>query len=171
MIEHPKKEIPVKMPGNDKHLATIIEGRPTFELTRTQKRRVQRQYCTFLKNKDNTQVLPEVSSARKGKNLEADSQAKQTTYQPEELTKTEVPSKPTIHPTSPLINQLEPSQSQGQSGLILVEGQEGWIEEYEEEQLDYEPSADDQTGLPEIGEQEDWTKEYGEKNKWSMIEN
>lgn len=29
--------------------------------------------------------------------------------------------------------------------------------------MDYEPSADDQTGLLEISEQEDWIKEYGEK--------
>ncbi|CAL2247114.1 unnamed protein product [Prunus armeniaca] len=51
MTEQLKKEIPIKMPGNDKPLATIIEGRwysvgkssrPTLELTRTQKRRVQR---------------------------------------------------------------------------------------------------------------------------------
>ncbi|CAL9006235.1 unnamed protein product, partial [Prunus brigantina] len=59
-------------------------SRPTLELTRTQKKRVQRQYCTFLKNRDDTQVLPE------------------------------------------------------------TKGQEDWTEEYEEEQLDYEPSADDQ---------------------------
>ncbi|CAL2277863.1 unnamed protein product [Prunus armeniaca] len=53
MTQHPKKEIPIKMPGNDKPLATIIEGRwysvrksgrPTLELTRTQKRMIQRQY-------------------------------------------------------------------------------------------------------------------------------
>ncbi|CAL8135264.1 unnamed protein product [Prunus armeniaca] len=126
MTEQPKKEIPIKMPRNDKPLATIIEGkwysigkngRPTLELTKTQKRRVQRQYCTFLKNKGNTQVVPE----------------------------------------------LEPSQSQGQSGPIPVEGHEGWIEEYEEEQLDYEPSADDQIGLLETSEKEDWTEEYGEE--------
>ncbi|CAL2239130.1 unnamed protein product [Prunus armeniaca] len=134
MTEQPKKEIPIKMLGNDKPFATIIKGRwysvgksgrPTLELTRTQKNRVQRQYCTFLKNKDNTQV----------------------------------PSKPAIHPTSPSINQLEPSLSQSQSVPTPVEGQEGWIKEYEEEQLDYEPSADDQTGLLKIGEQEDWTEQ------------
>ncbi|CAL9017438.1 unnamed protein product, partial [Prunus brigantina] len=48
MTEQPKKEISIKMPGNDKPLAAIIEGRwyavgksgrPTMELTRTQKRR------------------------------------------------------------------------------------------------------------------------------------
>ncbi|CAL8174731.1 unnamed protein product [Prunus armeniaca] len=106
MTEQLKNEILVKIPRNDKPLATIIEGkwyyvgksgRPTLKLTRTHKRRVHRQYCTFLKNKNNTQVLLE----------------------------------------------LEPSQSQAQSGPILAEGQEDWIEEYEEEQLDYEPSADD----------------------------
>ncbi|CAL2230264.1 unnamed protein product [Prunus armeniaca] len=106
------------MPGNDKPLATIIEGklyyvgksgRLTLELTRTQKRRVQRQYCTFLKNNNDTQVLPETSSARKGKNPEVDPQAEQTTCQPEELTKTESPSKPSTHPASSLVNQLEPS--------------------------------------------------------------
>ncbi|CAL2255972.1 unnamed protein product [Prunus armeniaca] len=58
-LEQPKKEIPIKIPGNEKPLATIIEdrwyfvgksGRPTLKLTRTQKMRVQKQYCTFLKN-------------------------------------------------------------------------------------------------------------------------
>ncbi|CAL8087559.1 unnamed protein product [Prunus armeniaca] len=36
-------------------------------------------------------------------------------------------------------------------------------EKYEEEQLDYEPSTDDQSGLLETSEQEDWTEKYGEK--------
>ncbi|CAL2255196.1 unnamed protein product [Prunus armeniaca] len=113
-----------------------------LKLTRTQKRRVLRQYCTFLKNKDHTQ----------------------TTYEPEELTKTESPRKPSIYHVSPPVNQLEPSQSQGQFRSIPVEGQKDWIEKYEEEQLDYEPSADDQTGLLEIDGQEDWTEEYGEEH-------
>ncbi|CAL8988539.1 unnamed protein product [Prunus brigantina] len=43
------KEGNTKMPENDKPLATL-------ELTRTQKRRVQRQYCTFLKNRDDSQM-------------------------------------------------------------------------------------------------------------------
>ncbi|CAL8154949.1 unnamed protein product [Prunus armeniaca] len=116
-IKQPNKEIPIKIPGNEKPLATIIEGRwysvrksgrPTLELTRTQKRRVQRQYCTFLKSQGDTQVPSETSSARNGKNPE-----------------------------------LEPSQAQGESEPIPIEGQEDWTEEYEEEQLDYEPSADD----------------------------
>ncbi|CAL8168062.1 unnamed protein product [Prunus armeniaca] len=34
--------------------STSESGRPTLELTRTQKKRIQRQYCTFLKNKDDT---------------------------------------------------------------------------------------------------------------------
>ncbi|CAL2255416.1 unnamed protein product [Prunus armeniaca] len=85
MAEQPKKEIPIRVPGNDdKPLATIIEGRwyyvgksgrPTLQLTRTQKRRVKRQYCTFLKNRDDTQVLPETSSAKRGKNPEITPQA------------------------------------------------------------------------------------------------
>ncbi|CAL8163275.1 unnamed protein product [Prunus armeniaca] len=84
MTEQPKNEIPIKMPGNEKPLATIIEGRwysvgksgrPTLELTKTQKRRVQRQYCTFLKNRGDTQVLPETSSTRRGKNPEVAPQA------------------------------------------------------------------------------------------------
>ncbi|VVA34904.1 PREDICTED: LOC109949659 [Prunus dulcis] len=63
MTKQPKKEIPIKMPKNDKPLATIIEGRwysvgksskPTLELTRTQKRKIHRQHCTFLKNRDKT---------------------------------------------------------------------------------------------------------------------
>ncbi|CAL8993419.1 unnamed protein product [Prunus brigantina] len=105
------------MPGNDKPLATIIEGRwyfvgksgrPTLELTRTQKRRVQRQYYTFLKNNNETQVLPETSSARKREKSRSRS--------------SESPSKPSTHPASSSVNQLEPSQSQGQFRPILVKG-------------------------------------------------
>ncbi|CAL8175148.1 unnamed protein product [Prunus armeniaca] len=122
LAERPKKEIPIKMPENEKPLAAIIEGRwysmgksgrPTLELTRTQKRMVQRQYCTFLKSKSNA--------------------------------------------------QLEPSQVQGESKPIPAKEQENWTGEYEEEQLDYEPSTDDQNGLLETGEQEDWTQEYEEE--------
>ncbi|CAL9000946.1 unnamed protein product [Prunus brigantina] len=156
---------------NDKPLATIIEGRwysvgksakPTLELTRTQKRRVQSQYCTFLKNRDNTHVLPETSSTRKGKDPEVDTQTEQTTCQLEEMTKTGSPIKPSIHFASSLVNQPEPSQSEGQSEPISAEEQEDWIEEYEE-RLDYEPSTDIQIGLLETGEQEDWTEDYGEQ--------
>ncbi|CAL8134926.1 unnamed protein product [Prunus armeniaca] len=158
-IEQPKKEIPIKMPGNEKPLATIIEGRwysmgksgrPTLELTITQKRRVQRQYCTFLKNQGDTQVLPETSSARKGKNLEVLPQAKRITCQPQKLVKSRI-SKQALYPSCLI---LKP---------ILVEEQEDWTEEYEEEQQDYEPSADDQNGLLETGEQGDWAEEYGEE--------
>ncbi|CAL2277708.1 unnamed protein product [Prunus armeniaca] len=150
--ERPKKEIPIKMPENEKPLATIIEGRwysmgksgrPTLELTRTQKRMVQRQYCTFLKSKSNAQVLPEASSVRKGKEPEVSPLAEQTTCQAQKL--------------------LEPSQVQGESKPIPAKEQEDWTGEYEEEQLDYEPSTDDQNGLLETGEQEDWTEEYEEE--------
>ncbi|CAL8119171.1 unnamed protein product [Prunus armeniaca] len=142
ITEQPKKDILVTIPGNDKPLATIIEGiwhfvgksgRSTLELTRTQKRRVERQYCIFLKNRDDTQVLSKTNSAEKGKNPEVDPHAEQTTSQPEELTKTESPTKPSIHPAPSSVNQIRPSQSQGQSGLIPIEGQEDWTEEYEEE--------------------------------------
>ncbi|CAL2271024.1 unnamed protein product [Prunus armeniaca] len=85
-------------------------------------------------------VPPEVSSAKKEKNPETDSQAKN---QLEELTKIEFPSELSIHPASPSINQLEPSQSQVQYEPI--------------------PAKDDRTGLLETGEQEDWTEEYGEE--------
>ncbi|CAL9024631.1 unnamed protein product [Prunus brigantina] len=172
VFRDPKKEIPIKMPGNEKPLATIIEGRwysvgksgrPTLELTRTQKRRVQRQYCAFLKNQGDAQVHPETSSARKGKNLEVLPQTERTTGQPQKLVKTESPGRPPIHPASSSVNQLQPSQAQGKSEPIPIEEQENWTEEYEEEQLDYEPSADDQNGLLEAREQEDWTEEYGEE--------
>ncbi|CAL8152262.1 unnamed protein product [Prunus armeniaca] len=132
-------------PGPRPLISDLKSGIPTLELTRTQKRRVQRQYCTFLKNKDHTQL-------------------EQTTYEPEELTKTESPRKPSIYHVSPPVNQLEPSQSQSQFRSIPVEGQKDWIEKYEEEQLDYEPSTDDQTGLLETDGQEDWTEEYGEEH-------
>ncbi|CAL2239196.1 unnamed protein product [Prunus armeniaca] len=143
-MEQPKKEIPIKMSGNEKPLATIIEGRwyyagksgrPTLELTRTQKMRVQRQYYTFLKNQGDIQGLLETSSARKGKNLEVLSQIERTTCQPQKL--------------------LEPSQAQGEFKPIPVEEQKDWTEEYEKEQLDYEPSANDQNGLLETRKQGD----------------
>ncbi|CAL8168271.1 unnamed protein product [Prunus armeniaca] len=63
--------MPIKIPRNDMPLATIIEGRwysvgkngrPTLELTRTQRRRIQRQYCIFLRNKDSTQVFTKANS-------------------------------------------------------------------------------------------------------------
>ncbi|CAL2246651.1 unnamed protein product [Prunus armeniaca] len=134
-IEQPKKEILIKMPGNEKPLATIIEGRwysvgksgrPTLELTRTQKMRVQRQYCTFLKSKSNAQVLPEASSARKGKELEVPPLAEQTTCQTQKLVKTESPGRPPIHPASSSVNLLEPLQVQGESEPIPAEEQEDW---------------------------------------------
>ncbi|CAL2270659.1 unnamed protein product [Prunus armeniaca] len=79
MTEQPKKEISIKMPRNEKPLVAIIEGRwyavgksgrPTMELTRTQKRRVQRQYCMFLKNKSDAQAPLEITSGRNGKDQE-----------------------------------------------------------------------------------------------------
>ncbi|CAL2229694.1 unnamed protein product [Prunus armeniaca] len=91
MTKQPKEEISIKIPGNEKPLAAIIEckwysvgknGRPTIELTRTQKRRVQRQYCTFLNNKSNAQMLPETNSARKGKKPEMLPQSEQAISQP-----------------------------------------------------------------------------------------
>ncbi|CAL8136663.1 unnamed protein product [Prunus armeniaca] len=86
MTEQPKKEISIKMPGNEKPLAAIIEGRwysvgksgkPTMELTRTQKRRVKR----------DTQVLPGTDSARKGKKSKVLLQAEQAISQPQKLLK------------------------------------------------------------------------------------
>ncbi|CAL2228303.1 unnamed protein product [Prunus armeniaca] len=149
--------------ANQRPKATISAGVVLCSKCKTQKRRIQRQYFTFLKNKDDIQVLPGSSSAKKGKSPEKAPQAEQTTYQPQELMKTESPDGPPINPASSSINQLEPSQIQGESEPILAEGQEDWTEEYEEEQLDYEPSADNQTALLEIGEQKDWTEEYGEE--------
>ncbi|CAL9019159.1 unnamed protein product [Prunus brigantina] len=157
-------EIPIKMPGNEKPLTTIIEGRwfsveksdrPTLELTRTQKRRIQRQHCTFLKNRDDTQVPPETKSRS--------TSSGRTNNMSTTRTDEDKISRKTLCPSCfILVNQLEPSQIQGESEPIPVEGQEDWTEEYEEEQLDYEPSTDDQIRLPETGEQEDWTEEYRE---------
>ncbi|CAL2257655.1 unnamed protein product [Prunus armeniaca] len=163
MTEQPKKEISIKMPGNDKPLAAIIEGRwyavgksgrPTMELTRTHKRRVQRQYCIFLKNKSDAQAPPETTSDRKGKDSEIPSQAEQV-IQPQKMLKARSPVKPSIHLASSSDNQFKHSQIRGESEPILVEGQEDWTKENEEEQLDYEPSADDQNALLETEEQED----------------
>ncbi|CAL9028693.1 unnamed protein product [Prunus brigantina] len=107
-----------------------------MELTRTQKRRIQRQYCTFLSNENNVQILPETNSARKGKEPEKPPQAEQA---------------------------LEASQVEGEPEPVPAEKQEDWIEENEEEQLDYEPSTDDQNALLGMEGQEDWTEEYGEE--------
>ncbi|CAL8152313.1 unnamed protein product [Prunus armeniaca] len=162
MTEQPKKEISIKMPGNEKPLAAIIEGRwysvkksgrPTMELTRTQKRRVQRQYCMFLNNKRDTQVLPGIDSARKGKKPEVLLYAEQAISQPQKLLKAECLGKPSIHPASSSDNLLKPQL--GKSEAVPAKGQEDWIEENGEEQLDYEPSADDQNALLEAGEQGD----------------
>ncbi|CAL2228342.1 unnamed protein product [Prunus armeniaca] len=133
-----------------------------MELTRTQKRKVKRQYCIFLKNKSDAQAPPKTTSDRKGKDPEMLSQADQV-IQPQKMLKAGSPVKPSIHLASSSDNQFKPSQLQGESEPIPVEGQEDWTEENEEEQLDYEPSADDQNALLEIGEQEDWTEGFGEE--------
>ncbi|CAL2240327.1 unnamed protein product [Prunus armeniaca] len=73
------------------------------------------------------------------------------------------PVKPSIHLASSSDNQFKPSQIQGEYEPILVEGQKDWTEENEEEQLDYEPSVDDQNALLETGEQEDWIEEFEEE--------
>ncbi|CAL9021320.1 unnamed protein product [Prunus brigantina] len=172
MTEQPKKEISIKMPGNDKPLAAIIEGRwyavgksgrPTMELTRTQKRRVQRQYCTFLNNKNIAQILPETNSAKKGKEPEKPPQAEQAIFHPQKMLKTKSPDKPRVHLTSSSDKQLEASQVEGEPEPVPAEKQEDWIEENEEEQLDYEPSTDDQNALLGMEGQEDWTEKYGEE--------
>ncbi|CAL2224579.1 unnamed protein product [Prunus armeniaca] len=133
-----------------------------MELPRTEKMRVQRQYCTFLKNKSDAQVFPETNSAKKRKEPKALLQAEQV-IQPQKMLEAESPVKPSIHLASSSDSQLKPSQVQGKSEPIPVEGQEDWTEEYEEEQLDYEPYTDDQNALLEAGEQEDWTEEFGEE--------
>ncbi|CAL2275641.1 unnamed protein product [Prunus armeniaca] len=154
-MEQPKKEIPIKMPRNEKPLATIIEGiwyfvgksgRPTLELTRTQKMRVQRQDQLCQKREES-----ESTPLDRTNNL------------PATKVKAKSPSRSSIHLASSSVNQFEPSQAQGESEPIPVEEQEDWTEEYKEEQLDYEPSADDQNRLLETGEHEDWTEEYGEE--------
>ncbi|CAL9012722.1 unnamed protein product [Prunus brigantina] len=172
MTEQPKKEISIKMPGNDKPLAAIIEGRwytvgksgrPIMELTRTQKRRIQRQYCTFLNNENIAQILPEINSARKGKETEKPLQAEQAIFHSQKMLKTKSPDKHHIHLTSSSDKQLEASQVEEGPEPIPMEEQEDWTEEYEEEQLDYEPSTDDQNALLGMEGQEDWTEEFGEE--------
>ncbi|CAL8117180.1 unnamed protein product [Prunus armeniaca] len=83
----------IKIPKNYRPLATIMEGgwyfvgkngRPTLELTKTKRRRIQRQYYTFLKNEDNTQVFADINSTRIENDLEGDLQAEQTVYQPKD---------------------------------------------------------------------------------------
>ncbi|CAL9021326.1 unnamed protein product, partial [Prunus brigantina] len=172
MTEQPKKEMSIKMPGDDKPLATIIEGRwyavgksgrPTMELTRTQKRRIQRRYCTFLSNENIAQILLETNSAKKGKEPEKPPQAEQAIFHSQKMLKTKSPDKPCVHLTSSSGKQLEASQVEEEPEPVPAEKQEDWIEENEEEQLDYEPSTDDQNALLGMEGQEDWTEEYGEE--------
>ncbi|CAL9019380.1 unnamed protein product [Prunus brigantina] len=146
LTEQPKREISIKMPGDEKPLAAIIEGRwyavgktgrPTMELTRTQKRMVQRQYCTFLNNKSIAQILPETNSARKGKEPERPPQAEQAIFHSQKMLKAKSPDKP---------YQLdyEPS-ADDQNALLGVEGQEDWTEEFGEEQMEYDGELDAET--------------------------
>ncbi|CAL2238065.1 unnamed protein product [Prunus armeniaca] len=130
MTEQPKKEISIKMPGNEKPLAAIIEGRwyavgksgrPTMELTRTQKMRVQRQYCIFLKNKSDAHAPPETTSGRKGKDPKIPSQAEQV-IQPQKMLKAGSPVKPSIHLASSSDNQFKPPQIQGEYESIPMKG-------------------------------------------------
>ncbi|CAL2245410.1 unnamed protein product [Prunus armeniaca] len=169
MTKQPKEEISIKVPGSDKPLAAIIEGRwysvgkngrPTMELRRTQRRRVQRQYCTFLNNEKNAQVLPEANSAKKGKEPEILPQTEQAISQPQKLTKAESSEKPSIHPASTSDDLLKTPQPEEKTDPIPGKGQEDWAEGYEEEQLDYEPSADDQNALLGTEELGEWTEEY-----------
>ncbi|CAL2239430.1 unnamed protein product [Prunus armeniaca] len=132
-----------------------------MELTRTQRRRVQRQYCTFLNKKKNAQVLPETNSAKKGKEPEVLPQTEQAISQPQRLTKAESSEKPSIHPASISEDLLKTPQPEEKTDPIPGEGQEDWAEEYEEEQLDYEPSAEDQNALLGTEELGEWTEEYG----------
>ncbi|CAL2266095.1 unnamed protein product [Prunus armeniaca] len=169
VTKQPKEEISIKVPESNKPLAAIIEGRwysigkngrPTMELTRTQRRRVQRQYCTFLNNEKNAQVLPNANSARKGKEPELLPQTEQAISQLQKLTKAESSEKPSVHPTPASGGLLETPQLEERTDPISEEGQEDWVEEDEEEQLDYEPSTDDQNtllGTEELGE---WAEKY-----------
>ncbi|CAL9018544.1 unnamed protein product, partial [Prunus brigantina] len=134
-----------------------------MELTRTQKRRVQRQYCPFLNNKSIAQILPETNSARKGKEPERPPQAEQAIFHSQKVLKEKSPDKPYVHLTSSSDKQLEALQVQGEPEPVPAKEQEHWIEENEEEQLDYEPSADDQNALLGVEGQEDWTEEFGEE--------
>ncbi|CAL8115553.1 unnamed protein product [Prunus armeniaca] len=169
VTKQPKEEISIKVPGSDKPLAAIIEGRwysvgkngrPTMELTRTQRRRVQRQYCTFLNNEKNAQVLPNANSAKKGEEPEILPQTEQAISQLQKLTKAESSEKPSIHPASASGGLLETPQLEEKTDPVPGEGQEDWVEEDEEEQLDYEPSTDDQNTLLRTEELGEWTEEY-----------
>ena len=140
-MEQPRKEIPVKTPGNERPLATIIEGRwysvgrsgrPTLELTRTQKRRIQSQYCTYLKSQDNTQVRPQPSSARKGKNPETLPQTEQKACQSRELLKTEQPARSPIHIASSSGSHPDTTRTLEKSGSTPLQKEDDYAEEYEE---------------------------------------
>ncbi|CAL9012720.1 unnamed protein product, partial [Prunus brigantina] len=166
MTEQPKKEIPIRIPGSQIPLATIVEGRwysvgksgrPTLELTRTQRRRIQRQYCTFLKSEEGEQVLPEASSVGSKEVEQAKKVNKQRGFRsPAVLPQTEQiasSSRPSIHLTSFSSNQPETVHIQVKPKSISTEGEEDW---FEDEQLDYEPYVESQNGISETKEQEVW---------------
>ncbi|CAL9019579.1 unnamed protein product, partial [Prunus brigantina] len=79
------------------------------------------------------------------------------------MLKTKSPDKLHVHSTSSSGKQPEAPQVEGEPEPAPSEKLEDWTEEYEEEQLDYEPYADDQNALPGVEGQEDWTEEYGEE--------
>ncbi|CAL2230058.1 unnamed protein product [Prunus armeniaca] len=122
----PKKEVLVKLPGNNKPLATIIDGR-----------RIQKQYCTFLKNREDTKVFLDINSARIENDLEKSIQTKQLTHQQDRLIGSSF---------------YQGSSSREQSRVFPADDREDWTEGYGEEQVDYEPAADDRTGFLETEE-------------------
>ncbi|CAL9006381.1 unnamed protein product [Prunus brigantina] len=110
-----------------------------------------------------SQPMPKTNSARKGKEPEKPPQAEQAVFHSQKMLKTKSPDKLHVHLTSSSDKQLEASQVEGEPEPVPAEKQEDWIEENEEEQLDYEPSTDDQNALLGMEGQEDWTEEYGEE--------
>ncbi|CAL8087288.1 unnamed protein product [Prunus armeniaca] len=134
------------MPRNEKPLATIIEGRwysvgksgrPTLELTRTQKRR--------------RPALPEKGRIRKyfpRRNEQPASHKKCYKQNLQTYLLSILPHPQSISLNHPNLFQLKDKKTRlknDQNGLLETGEQEDWTEEYGEEQMEYDVELDEET--------------------------
>ncbi|CAL9005225.1 unnamed protein product, partial [Prunus brigantina] len=106
----------------------------------------------------------ETNSAEKGKEPEKPPRAEQAVFHSQKMLKTKSPDKLHVHLTSSSDKRLEASQVEGEPEPVPArEKREDWIEENEEERLDYEPSTDDQNALLGMEGRKTGREEYGEE--------
>ncbi|CAL9013696.1 unnamed protein product, partial [Prunus brigantina] len=126
--EQPKEEISIKIPGDEKPLAAIIEGRWYSNIA---------------------PILPETNSAAKGKEPEKLPQAEQAVFHSQKMLKTKSPDKPRVHLTSSPHKQPEVSQTeafgaelegllQGDLGIntVFILSEKFWAAEGQESTLE-----------------------------------